>query len=105
MPAAASAAPAPAASAPAASAAAPPADGTYLNGMSAAPTSETTGGGEVFSGDDGDTALEQQRLDAAATLEAIRDDATGRSALLVAAGTLLVAGLGLFALRWSARRL
>ena len=104
-PAAASAAPAPAASAPAASAAAPPAEGTDLYGMTAAPTSETTGGGEVFSGDDGDAALEAQRLDAAATLEAIRDDATGRSALLVAAGTLLVAGLGLFALRWSARRL
>ena len=104
-PAAASAAPAPAASAPAASAAAPPAEGTDLYGMTAAPTSETTGGGEVFSGDDGDAALEAQRHDAAATLEAIRDDATGRSALLVAAGTLLVAGLGLFALRWSARRL
>ena len=104
QPAAASAAPAAAPSAPAASAAAPAAEATDLYGLGAAPTSETTGGGEVFTGDDGDAAL-GQRLDAAATLEAIRDDATGRSALLVAAGTLLVAGLGLFALRWSARRL
>ena len=47
----------------------------------------------------------EARLDAAATLQAIRDDATGRSALLIAAATLLIAGLGLFLLRWSARRL
>ena len=97
--------PAPASAAPAASAAAAPAaQATDLNEFGAAPTSETAGGGEVFSGDDGDAALEA-RLDAAATLQAIRDDATGRSAILVAAVTLLIAGLGLFLLRWSARRL
>ena len=68
------------------------------------PSSETAGGGEVFSGDDGDAALEA-RLDAAATLQSIRDDATGRSAILIAAATLLIAGLGLFLLRFTARRL
>lgn len=100
--------PAPASAAAAASAApaaqAPWAQATDIYGFSAAPSSETAGGGEVFSGDDGDAALEA-RLDAAATLQSIRDDATGRSALLVAAATLLIAGLGLFLLRWSARRL
>jgi len=97
--------PAPASAAPAASAAAAPAaQATDLDRFGSVPTSETTEGGEVFTGDDGDGALEA-RLDAAATLQAIRDDATGRSAILVAAVTLLIAGLGLFLLRWSARRL
>jgi hypothetical protein len=36
---------------------------------------------------------------------ALRGDASGLSAVFVLAGTLLIAGLGLFALRWSARRL
>ena len=36
---------------------------------------------------------------------AIRDDASGLSVLFVLAGALLIAGLGLFGLRWSARRL
>jgi hypothetical protein len=35
----------------------------------------------------------------------LRDDASGLSAVFVLAGTLLIAGVGLFALRWSARRL
>jgi hypothetical protein len=34
----------------------------------------------------------------------VRDDASGLSILLVVAGSLLIVGLGLFALRWSARR-
>jgi hypothetical protein len=38
-------------------------------------------------------------------LLAIRDDTSGMSVLFVVAGFLLIAGLGLFALRWSARRL
>jgi len=100
--------PAPASAAAAASAApaaeAPGVEATDIYGFSAAPSSDTAGGGEVFSGDDGDAELEA-RLDAAATLQSIRDDATGRSALLIAAATLLIAGLGLFLLRWSARRL
>ena len=36
---------------------------------------------------------------------AIRDDASGLSVMFVIAGVLLIAGLGLFGLRWSARRL
>src|SRR4029079_14373276 len=36
---------------------------------------------------------------------ALRDDTTGFSALLVVGGVLLIAGLGLFTLRWSGRRL
>lgn len=36
---------------------------------------------------------------------AIRDDTTGLSVLFVLGGVLLIAGLGLFGLRWSARRL
>jgi hypothetical protein len=35
----------------------------------------------------------------------LRDDASGFSVLFVVGGVLLIAGLGLFALRWSARRL
>lgn len=38
-------------------------------------------------------------------LLAIRDDTSAMSVLFVVAGFLLIAGLGLFALRWSARRL
>jgi hypothetical protein len=105
--------PAPAASAPAASAAAaapsaaPAAEGTGFYDISAAPTTETTGGGEVFSGDDGDAAVDRLRQDAndMSTDATIRDDGTGVSALVLVATTLLIAGLGLFALRWSARRL
>ncbi len=97
--------PAGASAAPAASGA--PGQDTELYGMTAAPTSEMTGGGEVFSGDDGDRALEAQRQDAGdmAAEASIRDDSTGLSTLMVVAATLLLAGLGLFALRWSARRL
>jgi hypothetical protein len=98
--------PAPAAaSAPAASGA--PGVGTDLYGMTAAPTSQTTGGGEVFSGDDGDARVEAQRQDASEMSggSSIRDDGTGRSTLAILAATLLIAGLGLFGLRWSARRL
>jgi hypothetical protein len=105
-------APAAASAAAAAPSAAPAASGvrgqdTDLYGMTAAPTSETTGVGEVFTGDDGDAALETQRQDARSmAMEAlIRDDGTGISALLVVAATLLIAGLGLFALRYTARRL
>jgi hypothetical protein len=97
--AAASAAPAPASAAPAA------AEGTDLRAMSAAPSSETAGEGEVFSGDDGDAVGGQREDSAEMAQEAIRDDATGLSALFLVAATLLVVGLGLFALRWSARRL
>ena len=53
--------------------------------------------GGVFSGAEPDVT------DIASDL-AIRDDATGLSVLFVLGGVLLIAGLGLFGLRWSARR-
>ena len=40
-----------------------------------------------------------------AGLFSIRDDASGLSLLIVLAGIMLIIGLGLFGLRWSARRL
>ena len=62
----------------------------------AAPAESVDGG--VFSG------AEPGVTDIAGDL-AIRDDATGLSVLFVLGGVLLIAGLGLFGLRWSARRL
>ena len=35
----------------------------------------------------------------------VADDSTGASQLVVISGTLLIVGLGLFALRWTSRRL
>jgi hypothetical protein len=105
-------APAAASAAAAAPSAAPAASGVRgqgaeLYGMTAAPTSETSGGGEVFTGDDGDGLLESQRQDAGdmAGEPFAGADGTGVSMLVVVAATLLLAGLGLFALRWTARRL
>ncbi|HYH92211.1 MAG TPA: hypothetical protein VD763_03545 [Candidatus Saccharimonadales bacterium] len=76
--------------------------------MSAPPPSVDDGG--VFTGgDNGDgpaaSAAEAGGQAAPGPTElAVRDDPSGRSALIVVAGALLIAGLGLFALRWSARR-
>jgi hypothetical protein len=106
--AAASAAYAPAPSAAAASAAPGVERSTDLYASATPPDSETTGDGGVFSGDDGDAASQAaQRQDAAdmAKDAAIRDDTSGREALFVLATALLIAGLGLFALRWTSRRL
>ncbi len=85
--------------------------------MSAAPLDpDIEAGGEgygdgVFSGaDEGDakssdpgsrTDSEDAPIDALA----IRDDESGLSTLFVLAGILLIIGLGLFGLRWTARRL
>ncbi len=74
--------------------------------VSAAPEASLTNEGvfaggnpeELGSAGGGDIAGEGSLL-------AIRDDASGLSAMFVVAGALLIAGLGLFALRWSARRL
>ena len=105
---------APAASAAAASAAAAPvtaeASGPdqYPDQYSAPPETEITGEGGVFSGDDGaapsDGVARQDAADTTADAS-IRDDASGMSVLIVVALTLLIAGLGLFALRWTSRRL
>jgi hypothetical protein len=74
--------------------------------FSVPPDTEITGDGGVFSGDGGEATVGGQRQDANdMTLEAtIRDDQSGRSALFVVAMALLIAGLGLFALRWASRR-
>jgi hypothetical protein len=105
-PAAASAAAAAPSAAPAPAASRVPGEDTELYGMTAAPTSETAGGGEVFTGDDGDGRLHAERQDERSMFESsIGDDGSGRSTLVVLAATLLIAGLGLFAVRWTARRL
>ena len=57
-----------------------------------------TGGNPEELGSSGDIAGD-------GSLRSIRDDASGLSALFVVAGLLLIVGLGLFGLRWSARRL
>ena len=103
----ASAAPSAAVAAPAAASAAPAAT-EYFDGYQLRPVEpDMSSGGEVFTGDGGDGATDPgQRQDATSmALEAsIRDDQTGRSALIVLAATALIVGLGLFVLRWTARR-
>jgi len=64
--------------------------------------------GYVFNGSEGfATDGDGQRQAAQATAEeaSLRDDPSGVSAMVVIGGTMLIMGLGLFALRWSARRL
>jgi hypothetical protein len=92
---------------PAAASAAPAAGQADLN-ASGSPDTEITGQGGVFSGDDGDAASQaSQRQDAAEMAKGapIQDDGSGVSVVVVVALTLLIAGLGLFALRWTNRRL
>lgn len=98
---------APSAAAPVAAEAAPSA-GTAQGDTFGPIDPDSLGGGGVFSGDDGERAsADGQRQDANdMTADAsIRDDNSGFSTLVIAAVTLLIAGVGLFALRWSARRL
>lgn len=102
---AASAASVPVASAPAASAA--PAVGQSDLYASSSPDSQISGEGGVFSGDDGDAAsqaAQRQDVTEMAGDASIQDDGSGVPTLVVVALTLLIAGLGLFALRWSNRR-
>jgi hypothetical protein len=69
-----------------------------------APEASTLGQEGTFSGaEDASANEERQATGGAAT--SIRDDATGSSVLFVVAGIMLIAGIGLFLLRWSARRL
>jgi len=101
------------AGAPSAAAAAPgsapaAAESTDSLAMSAEPGQSGDQEGGVFTGgdDEGDAAASPgDRNSASAEEIAIRDDPTGLSVLVVVAGALLILGLGLFALRWSARRL
>lgn len=64
-------------------------------------------GGVFYGGEDGETASPGDRSAVAAPLEAAAtgDDAGGSSVLVILAGTMLIIGLGLFALRWTAHRL
>jgi hypothetical protein len=71
--------------------------GTDRMNTSVDPGASDNADGGVFSGS-GDIAGE-------GSLMALRDDASGLSVMFVVAGTLSLVGLGLFALRWSARRL
>jgi anti-sigma factor RsiW len=103
----------------AAASAAPSAAAAAAPAASAAPTAESdnayqlsplepdmTGDVGVFSGDGGEGATgASQRQDATGMAQdaSIRDDATGRSVLLVLGATLLIVGLGLFAIRWARR--
>ncbi len=75
--------------------------------MSAAPSGEVPQE-PVFNGDGGDTAGDgagQANATDVSRDGSFLDDLTGVSALAVVAGVLLLAGLGLFILRWTARRL
>jgi hypothetical protein len=96
----------PAAAGASAAAAAPQSQETLA--MSAEPAQSGDQEGGVFTGgdDEGDAAASPGDRNALSAEEiAIRDDPTGLSVLVVVAGALLILGLGLFALRWSARRL
>jgi hypothetical protein len=74
--------------------------------MSAEPGAGTTDEGVFAGGNPEELGSEGQRdITGDGSLFSLRDDASGLSAMFVLAGTLLIAGLGLFALRWSARRL
>jgi hypothetical protein len=98
-----------AASLPAAAPSAAPAAGGYTDlYSSSSPDTEITGNGGVFSGADGDAASQAAQRQDASEMRAeatIQDDGSGVSTLFVVALTLLIAGLGLFALRWTSRRL
>lgn len=108
MPAAASAAPPAATAAPAAASSPDESERTKaeFGAMSPAPS---PGAAEepVFNGDGGDTASDgtAQLNSNDVSRDGYADGLTGVSALAVVAGVLLLAGLGLFLLRWTARRL
>lgn len=99
---AASAAPAPANQAPAAAPEASERSGVFPDALGTDDGGTFQGAGEAFGATaaPGTSEKDQSLIDELS----IRDDPTGVSALVVIAGTLLILGLGLFALRWSARR-
>ena len=75
--------------------------------MSAAP-SQGAAEEPVFEGDGGDTASDgsaQLNANGVGRDGSIFDDMTGFTVLAVVAGVLLLTGLALFVLRWTARRL
>lgn len=98
---------APGAQGPAAAPGASPEVGTMTAGPDTAGTegegnAYTDGGAAAPSA--GTDPLDQNRALSPEELS-LRDDATGMSVLIVVGGTLLILGIGLFALRWTARRL
>jgi hypothetical protein len=105
VPAAQQPAPLPAAS----SAASAPATKIYDTARAAAsgePDSFAGDRGTVFSGGNSDELTTVGRdTTGVGGLLSLRDDASGQSLLFVVAGVMLIAGLGLFLLRWTSRRL
>ena len=80
-----------------------PSDGVRGEAAASGAAASDPADGGVFSGANPD---ELGRLDATGdSAAALRDDVSGLSVLFVVAGMLLIAGIGLFGLRWSARRL
>jgi hypothetical protein len=73
-------------------------------GFSAAPQAFGTDDGSVFTGG-GEAADPVARQSDAAAEVAAAAERSGLSTLVIVAGAMLIAGLGLFGLRWSARRL
>lgn len=103
------AAPSEAAMAPAAGGASAAPDATMmLEFATDEPADAMRSNGYVFNGSEGfapsPQPLDTSLADAQADEAALRDDPTGRSVIIVLGGTMLILGLGLFALRWSSRR-
>jgi hypothetical protein len=96
--------------APAASSAASAAPGTLNYDTARAAASQGTDSfagdsGTVFSGGNPDELTTVSRDTSGGGLLSLRDDGSGLSVLFVVAGVMLIAGLGLFLLRWTSRRL
>ena len=96
--------------APAASSAASAAPGTLNYDTARAAASQGTDSfagdsGTVFSGGNPDELTTVSRDTSGGGLLSLRDDASGQSVLFVVAGVMLIAGMGLFLLRWTSRRL
>ena len=99
-------APSAAAEAPAAGEAVP--DARTLGMSSDDPLDRMQADGYVFNGSEGfaiDGDQQRETVQVTAEEASLRDDPSGISAMVVIGGTMLILGLGLFALRWSARRL
>ena len=97
-----------ASAAPSASAApyAPAASPQEGPGTSGQPVVDTTGEGGTFTGaGDGTTAERNAASGDLSVGAAIGEDRSGLTALAILAGAILIVGLGLFGLRWTARRL
>jgi hypothetical protein len=102
------AAPAPAASAAAGGAPeAPPSPNDleqHFAGDRAALEARPEGAGELEAESNGGPVMIAGEPASNAPLASVADDTTGASQLVVISGTLLIIGLGLFALRWTSRR-